>query len=129
MDATILTSAFNSSIRQLASMSEYSFEQLIRGSVSLGAIFQNYEQKAVPSPQFKSPNEKKYYYGGFITFSHGSKDCPAHRVNAIQIELPALLRSNENYVSTAKMLAKIIYDYYRINKFGKLLDKNSKKCF
>lgn len=111
----------SSSIRQIAALSSYTFEDLIRGPQSLGSIFQtkcNFD--TVPSSKFKSPNKGNYYSGGYITKVHGSRSLPKHRVSAIQLELPFKLRSNTEYENSGKLIAKAVYEFYVINRLGDL---------
>jgi len=141
-------SAAKSSIRRMASLSQHSFEDLLRGknkinsyffytiqaisfigNQSLGSILQNkYNYDTVPSPKFKSPNGGNYFNGGFISSTYGSKDCSADRINAIQIELPFALRANAAYLNNAKNLANAIYTFYTNNNFGRFLNQFSKSC-
>ena len=122
----IATSFYNSSVRLMASLSEFKFDDLIRGTyTSLGGIMSNfYNLEAAPSPARPFLNSPFSY----ILFAHGSADCPQHRVNAIQIELPQLARLDYNYETTGRMLANAIYDFYLANKLQTLLGPNSKKC-
>ncbi len=113
-DKTVLTNPSDSSIRLLDAVSPYSFENLIRGSVSLGGILQTQNNvKSIPSPNNKSPGANgNYFTGGFITRTYGSINCKKSRINALQIEAPYFMRDTKNVGNYAKILAKAIYDYY-----------------
>ena len=101
-----------SSINSLASKSSFSFDDLIRGSVSLGGIlYSKYNYKVVPSPQHLSPNGGNYYSGGFITREY-SLSSRKTRINAIQIESPYALRVDTQIENYALNVAQSIYDFY-----------------
>ncbi len=110
-----------SSINKLASVSQQSFTNLIRGpDHSLGGIMQaRYNLQVVPSPCFQSPTPSlpNYYSGGFITEHYTSKEMSKYRINAIQIELPAHMRNDLVVVESAKLIAFCIYEFYNINNF------------
>lgn len=89
---------------------------------------QNYGLDTVPSPAFKSPNGGNYYSGGFITKTYGSKNCPDHRISAIQIELPYHLRKNSAYEKTGTLLANAIFEFYMLHGFDKILAGQSIPC-
>ena len=118
-----------SSVRRMAALSEFTFEEIVRGNKSLGGILYNkFNLKVVPSPQYLSPKEGRYYSGGFISWSHGSIRCANHRVSALQIELPRYLRETPNIESTGKTMASAIYEYYMVNKMDKLVSNQTQKC-
>lgn len=117
-----------SSINKLVLLSNQTFDELIRGNnYSLGGIIQNkYNFNVVPSPNNPKPSTgANYYSGGFISKNFTSPDRSMYRLNAIQMELPYVLRTN-NVVDNAKKLADCIYEYYVRNSFG---NKNSKKIY
>ena len=122
LDAPVLKNPSNSSIRLLDSVSIYSFDDLIRGAVSLGGILQTgFGVKTVPSPAHKSPGASDYFTGGYITRTYGSVSCKRSRINAIQIEVSYPMRDNNEIANSARVLAKSIYDYYMKHTMDALL--------
>ena len=115
--------ANQSSINKLASLSNKTFEDLIRGkNNSLGGIIQTkYNFKVVPSPTFPTPNKGNYYNGGFVSQTYSSAQMSAYRLNAIQMELPSDLRHGtvSQIIEDSKKLADSIFDFYIINSFQK----------
>lgn len=91
-DPTIPTS---SSIRALYNrkQSYLSFAELLRGkTTSLGGRLQSYGYETVPSHVHKHPlKTEKYFHGGYSVQKYGSRH-GEQVVDAIQIELPRLLR-------------------------------------
>jgi len=73
-----------SSIRTLAHESTDDFEQLLRGSDSLGSLLTNRGYDSVPSTQFPDPDGGPYYRGGYNTVRHGS--ISGGPISGIQIE-------------------------------------------
>jgi hypothetical protein len=125
-----LTPAFTrkSTIRKLVSLSNQTFEELIRGNTySLGGIIQKhfstvaapnssyYNGGVVPSPGHLSPaSDTLYYNGGFISYNYASQSNSIYRLNGIQLELPYTFRT-QNFVQNAKTLASAIFEYYSKN--------------
>ena len=113
LDRPILNNPSDSSIRLLGAISPYSFENLIRGSVSLGGILQTeFGVKTVPSPSHKSPGNGNYFTGGFITRTYGSINCKSSRINALQLEASYDMRDNAQITNSARIFSKAIYDFY-----------------
>jgi hypothetical protein len=110
-----------SSVCSMSATSEFLFDDIIRGDdVSLGAIIRknNIELTVCPSPNVPSPKSGNYYNGGYISVLHGSKGCTGSIVNAIQVELPSFVRTNETYSAYAKSLAQSFYEFYMVHKFN-----------
>ena len=60
LNLAVLPNALSSSVNTLRSLSNYSLEEIIRGQVSLGGIFENkFGLKSVPSPTYPSPRNGK----------------------------------------------------------------------
>lgn len=74
----------NSSIRNLAAHSEYSFSNLIRGEVSFGAILSKSGWEVLPSPLQHEPTSEKYFAGGYNTTIHAAPE--KYNFNGFQIE-------------------------------------------
>lgn len=107
-----------SSINSLASTSDYPFENLIRGRVSLGGIMDSkYNLKVVPSPKYLSPNGGNYYSGGFITREYSLSQKKA-RINAIQIESPYAYRVDSAIDAYADSVANSIFEFYTLHRLN-----------
>ncbi|CAD5125005.1 DgyrCDS13245 [Dimorphilus gyrociliatus] len=66
------------------------FENLLRGSESYGKLLDDLSYKTVPSPSYWSPGNGRYFRGGYITQTYGSRN--EGEIDAIQIESPRNLR-------------------------------------
>ena len=73
-----------SSIRTLSQASPASFPELLRGSISLGALFEAQGFPAVPSPASPNPGIADYFDGGYNTARHGSRG--GGPISGVQIE-------------------------------------------
>jgi len=128
LDRPILNNPSDSSIRLLDAISSYSFESLIRGTVSLGGILQTeFGVKTVPSPVHKSPGVGNYFTGGFITRTYGSINCKRSRINAVQLEASYDMRDNAQITNSARILSKAIYDFYMKHNMKDLLTPGSEQ--
>ena len=97
------------SIRHLAEVVGADFEKLLRGEDSFGALLQLEGYDSVPSPQNPGPAGAKYFIGGYITQTHGSRD--GGTVDAIQIESPKTYRRSGEREKYGKALARTIKAY------------------
>ncbi|CAB4061193.1 DYNC2LI [Lepeophtheirus salmonis] len=88
--------ATNSSIRSLSERTGISGEKLMIGPESLGALLENRGFSAIPSPINPSPGNRKYYAGGHITRTHGSRE--EGSIDCIQIEMPLVARHNTSSI-------------------------------
>ena len=123
LDFPYLPNSLSSSVSVMRSLSKkYSLEEIIRGDVSLGGIMQNkFNLKTVPSPSYPSPQNNSYYNGGYITSIHGSYYPSPYSVNALQIEIPKIMRVDGVFETYAKTIASSLYDYYFIHSFDKIV--------
>merc|ERR1711913_242036 len=64
--------------------------ELLTGQASLGALFEEEDYQALPSPRQPSPGDYKYFRGGFTIQKYGSKD--GGRLDGVQVEAPGELR-------------------------------------
>ena len=108
----------NLSIKSLVSRNKETAElkDFICGNRSLGALFDETEYQAVPSPKKPSPGKDKYFNGGYITSTYGSWD--GGLVDAIQLEIQSEVRTGggwplrENF---SKELAHILATFFSRN--------------
>ena len=73
-----------SSIRTLSQASPASFPELLRGSRSLGALFEAQGFPTIPSPRSPHPDTAAYFDGGYNAARHGSRD--GGPISGVQIE-------------------------------------------
>ena len=103
----------HSSVKALAIRSQYQFEDIVRGPVSLGGFLQKEGIKCIPSPKHMS-SPIHYFHGGYITGNHGSMKNGG--VDAIQVETPICYRKKRDrrlYVTClANALKKFVEMHY-----------------
>jgi len=108
-----------SSIRSLAERlsGQMSFQELVTGPESLGAMMQNKGYKVIPSPKYPNPASGYpapggYYRGGDITRKWGS--LYGGDIDGIQIEFPQWIRDDSKHTGPefGAALAKWIEKYY-----------------
>lgn len=118
--------AGSSSIGALTKISPDTFEKLVRGPASLGALLVERGYDAVPSPSAPDPGRNPYFRGGHNTDLYGSagKD---PRWSAIQIECPkpGVRDSEENRRVFAVALAETLIVWMERHA-GIRLDQGSK---
>ena len=85
------TDRYDSSIHELGLRTRVTFDQLVRGDLSLGTLMQARGYPSVPSTTY--PNQgtsngvsNSYFTGGYIVETYGSKASNSGAINAIQIE-------------------------------------------
>jgi len=85
------TDRYDSSVHELGLRTRVTFDQLIRGDLSLGTLMQARGFPSVPSTTY--PNQgtlngvsNSYFTGGYIVETYGSKASNSGAINAIQIE-------------------------------------------
>jgi hypothetical protein len=66
--------AEQSSVRGLASSPGVDFLEVLRGPTSLGGLLEARGYRAVPSPKNPGPGTGGYFYAGWNTWRHGSRD-------------------------------------------------------
>ena len=96
-----------SSIRTLSEASPASFPDLLRGSRSLGALFEAEGFPAVPSPTNPDAGTAAYFDGGYNTARHGSRDGGA--ISGVQLEAhyPGLRDTQANRERFAIALVRV----------------------
>lgn len=113
-DSELNAYANSSSIRALAQESSLSFAELIRGSASMGALFEDRSIQAVPSLFQPDPGAgNSYFSGGYCTARHGSRD--GGTIDAVQIEAYRIgLRDTEaNRQFYAQQITDVMDVYFR----------------
>jgi len=102
-----------SSVRALIERTKLPAEEILFGKMSLGALFEESGYKALPSPRQPKPDGDKYFNGGYIVRTHGSRN--KGNVDAIQLEFPSWIRSHatdDMREEFCEKLAKNIVRYY-----------------
>ena len=74
------------SIYSLINSSGQTLSELLSGPNSLGALFENNNYTALPSPQSRSPEGMRYFSGGYNTFRYGTNR--DFNFSSIQLEFP-----------------------------------------
>jgi len=108
------------SIQSLIDRKQLEIPEILFGSNSLGAMFEEEGYLACPSPRQTAPGGDKYYKGGYITQIHGSNI--SGDIDAIQLEIPSEIRyeNGEEYRAVfakacARVLVKFMKTYYSDN--------------
>jgi N-formylglutamate amidohydrolase len=83
-DAELNRLAAQTSVAGLVAASGRTLAELLRGPLSLGALFEQQGFPAVPGPTHKDPAADPYFSGGFITERYGLRH--PFRSDAVQIE-------------------------------------------
>ncbi len=112
-DLNLKASVEKSTLKNLMKYSPLSHAELIRGSNSLGALFDRRSVPSTPSPSQPSPGSYKFFSGGYTVGRHTVDDTSA--VFGVQFELNTELRRSARSHSTAVMLVTVIIDYLTIH--------------
>jgi len=103
-----------SSIRDLAGESPDSFAELLRGSESLGTLFEDRGIPAVPSTNQPDPGSgNPYFSGGYSTYRHGSRD--GGTISGVQLEAhyTGIRNSSSNRENFAEAFTEVLDIYFR----------------
>merc|ERR1712126_252051 len=102
-----------SSMEALMTRTGISPVELISGENSIGSLLEKEGYPSIPSSRQPVPGEDKYYRGGWITQTQGSRD--GGQVDAVQIEMPAGIRHSpeEDRKEFTKKLAKVIDEFHQ----------------
>jgi len=123
------TSDKNSScVRELANRTRVSFEELIRGSFSLGTLIGLRGYPSVPSLELPDPGkttgggDNDYFSGGYTVEIHGTMSPNTGTINAIQIEsnYTGVRDSLENRAAFAADLVAALEEYFPLHVGMKL---------
>ncbi|CAF0852651.1 unnamed protein product [Adineta steineri] len=100
-------SSFATSIESLCLSNK---NECIRGKKSFGTILeQNGIDPVYPSLKHPKPESRTFFSGGYTICNYFSK------INAIQTELPYVIRTGENKCMNAQRFAQTIVEYMQIN--------------
>ncbi|KMQ52704.1 N-formylglutamate amidohydrolase [Chitinispirillum alkaliphilum] len=112
-DEQIGSLAENSSLRELAKRTPFSFSELLRGEKSLGGLLEQRGFASVPSPQYPDPWYFPYFNGGYNTQRHGS--VAGGTISGVQIEcnMLGLRDTDSNRQRFAKALSGSIITYMK----------------
>jgi hypothetical protein len=104
-----------SSIKNFIKKSKYSFAEVIRGEVSLGAMLEKQGYPSLPSPEKPEPKDQFFFSGGYNTAVHASK--PEYNFNGLQIETywDGLRDTPENINKFSKVFVEILIDYLKLH--------------
>ncbi len=118
------TSDKNSScVRELANRTRVSFEELIRGSFSLGTLIGLRGYPSVPSLDLPNPGkttgggDNDYFSGGYTVEIHGTMSPNTGTINAIQIEsnYTGVRDTLENRAAFAADLVSALEEYFPLH--------------
>ena len=121
------TDRYDSSIHELGLRTRVTFDQLVRGDLSLGTLLQARGYPSVPSTTY--PNQgtsngvsNSYFTGGYIVETYGSKASNSGAINAIQIECnyTGVRDTSSNRASFASALTDALDLYFPLHVGMKL---------
>ena len=103
------------SIYSLLNSSGQSLSDLLSGPSSLGALFENNNYTALPSPQSRSPEGMRYFSGGYNTFRYGTNR--NFNFSSIQLEFPfqGLRDTPQSRNLFAATFVELVQEYYLIH--------------
>ena len=118
----------SSCVRELANRTRVSFEELIRGSFSLGTLIGLRGYPSVPSLDLPNPGkttsggDNDYFSGGYTVEIHGTMSPNTGTINAIQIEsnYTGVRDTLENRAAFAADLVSALEEYFPLHVGMKL---------
>jgi len=118
---------YDSSIRELGERSRLTFDQLVRGDLSLGTLMQSRGYPSVPSTTNLNQGTvsgvyNPYFTGGYTVEIYGSKGSNSGAINAIQIECnyTGVRDSSSNRAAFASALTDALDIYFPLHVGMKL---------
>jgi N-formylglutamate amidohydrolase len=118
---------YDSSIRELGERSRLTFDQLVRGDLSLGTLLQSRGYPSVPSTTNLNQGtvngvHNPYFTGGYTVEIYGSKGSNSGAINAIQIECnyTGVRDSSSNRAAFASALTDALDLYFPLHVGMKL---------
>ena len=103
------------SIYSLLNSSGQSLSDLLSGPNSLGALFEENNYSALPSPESRSPEGMRYFSGGYNTFRYGTNR--NFNFSSIQLEFPfqGLRDTPQSRNLFAATFVELVQEYYLIH--------------
>ena len=103
------------SIYSLLNSSGQSLSDLLSGPSSLGALFEENNYGALPSPESRSPEGMRYFSGGYNTFRYGTNR--NFNFSSIQLEFPfqGLRDTPQSRSLFAATFVELVQEYYLIH--------------
>ena len=103
------------SIYSLLNSSGQSLSDLLSGPSSLGALFEENNYGALPSPESRSPEGMRYFSGGYNTFRYGTNR--NFNFSSIQLEFPfqGLRDTPQSRNLFAATFVELVQEYYLIH--------------
>ena len=103
------------SIYSLLNSSGQSLSDLLSGPSSLGALFEENNYGALPSPESRSPEGMRYFSGGYNTFRYGTNR--NFNFSSIQLEFPfqGLRDTPQSRSLFAETFVELVQEYYLIH--------------
>ncbi len=100
-----------STIRTLVRSGSRGFAEVLRGTSSLGALFEAAGYPAVPSPAAPDPGGAEYFTGGYNVARHGSRN--GGPIDGVQIEIhfPGARDTESNRARFAVAVAAVLEAY------------------
>jgi hypothetical protein len=104
-----------SSIKNFIKKSKYTFADVIRGKVSLGAMLEKHGYPSMPSPCKPEPKDQYFFSGGYNTAVHAAK--LEYNFNGLQIETywEGLRDTPENINKFSKVFVEVLIDYLKLH--------------
>ena len=103
------------SIYSLLNSSGQTLSQLLSGPNSLGALFENNNYTALPSPESRSPEGMRYFSGGYNTFRYGTNR--EFNFSSIQLEFPfqGLRDTPQSRTQFSSIFVDLVHEYFIIH--------------
>ena len=103
------------SIYSLLNSSGQTLSQLLSGPNSLGALFENNNYTALPSPESRSPEGMRYFSGGYNTFRYGTNR--EFNFSSIQLEFPfqGLRDTPQSRTQFSSIFVDLVHEYFLIH--------------
>ena len=103
------------SIYSLLNSSRQTLSQLLSGPNSLGALFENNNYTALPSPESRSPEGMRYFSGGYNTFRYGTNR--EFNFSSIQLEFPfqGLRDTPQSRTQFSSIFVDLVHEYFLIH--------------
>ena len=103
------------SIYSLLNSSGQTLSQLLSGPNSLGALFENNNYTALPSPESRSPEGMRYFSGGYNTYRYGTNG--EFNFSSIQLEFPfqGLRDTPQSRTQFSSIFVDLVHEYFLIH--------------